>query len=250
MADMTGQGGSAYPPGGNPGQPQPGAYPPPPGYPPAPPPGYPPVPPGQPAGSPPPGYPAAPGYPTAPGYPAAPPAGYPAAPGYPPAGYPPPGYPPGYPAPGYPPPAPPKKSRVGLIVGIVAAVLVVLLAAGGTAIYLFVRSVSGPGDALQDWFAAAKRGDASGVIELTCATFKDDIDIDELEEDLTAEQWDTLEVNVTGVSISNGDSAVVDFTMTYVDNGRPGSDDLTFSVVKEGGDWKVCGPVDEERPIP
>ncbi|MFI5956845.1 hypothetical protein [Cryptosporangium sp. NPDC051539] len=67
------------------------------------------------------GYPGAPtsGYPTS-GYPGAPTSGYPAA-GYQAAGYPP------QPAYGYPPVPPPKKSNTGLILGIVAGVVVLLV---------------------------------------------------------------------------------------------------------------------------
>jgi hypothetical protein len=107
--------------------------------------------------------------------------------------------------------------------------VVVLLAAGGTAIYLFVRSVGAPGQALEDWFAAAKRGDAAGVVELTCAEFAGDVDLEDLEDDLTADQWDTLEVDVTGVTVTDGAAAVVEFTLNYVEDGRVGSEDLRVS---------------------
>ncbi|WP_344654205.1 hypothetical protein [Cryptosporangium japonicum] len=112
------------------GQPaQPGPLPP--GYPNAPTSGYPPGAPtsGYP-GAPTSGYPGAPtsGYPGAPtsGYPGVPTSGYPGAPtsGYPAAGYPAGGYG------GYPPVPPPKKSRTGLILGIVAGVVVLLVIAG------------------------------------------------------------------------------------------------------------------------
>ncbi|MFG1923550.1 hypothetical protein [Cryptosporangium sp. NPDC048952] len=126
---------------GNPPQPTPL----PPGHPGTPTPGYP--------GSPAPGYPGSPGYPGAPtsgypgaptsGYPGAPTSGYPGAPtsGYPgaptsgyPQGAPTSGYPAaGYQAPGYggyPPVPPPKKSRTGLILGIVAGVVVLMVIVG------------------------------------------------------------------------------------------------------------------------
>ncbi|GAA3390844.1 hypothetical protein [Cryptosporangium minutisporangium] len=100
------------------------------GYPGAPTSGYP--------GAPTSGYPGAPtsGYPGAPtsGYPGAPTSGYPGAPtsGYPAADYGSPGY-----GGGYPPVPPPKKSKTGLILGIVAGVVVLLVIVGSLGVWAF-----------------------------------------------------------------------------------------------------------------
>ncbi len=115
------------PPGAYPGPPNPG-YAPGPGYPPGA--GYPPNP----------GYPPSPGYPSGPGNP--PGAGYPPNPGYP-SGWPRAGAPPfaGYQYPGMGAPAP-KRSRLGLIVTVVVAVVAVGCLGAGTAVFFLVRNVS------------------------------------------------------------------------------------------------------------
>jgi hypothetical protein len=42
-----------------------------------------------------------------------------------------------------------------------------------------------------------------------------------------------------------GDSAVATIDLAFTDNGTPRNETVKFSVVKEGGDWKVCGPAEE-----
>ncbi len=176
----SGSGGNPVDPPGEPQQPpQPAPYPPPPPAPPSEPPpyqppSYQPAPPA-PAYQPPP--PAPPPPAPAPPYqpPSAPPAygappGYGAAPAYgaPPAYAPPqqqqqqpyygpPAMPPGF----APPPARGGRSRTLMIVGIVAAVLVVVLAAGAFLANASLSSTYSPGKAVSDYFAAQTRGDSA-----------------------------------------------------------------------------------------
>ncbi len=197
------------PPGGYPGQPMPpGAYPPP-----TPPATYPP--PQQPPAYPPPPYPTAP-----PGYPG--------------------GAPPTYPPPGqYPVPAPPPRRNPALIIGIIVAVVVLLGAGAGVLLYLRA-SADTPRTAVNAWFNALKDRNVDAARNLTCARYANDFN----EVDLNDEEIRTVSWNITGMTES-GDSAVATIDLSYSDNGTNRNETVKFSVVKEGGDWKVCGPADE-----
>jgi hypothetical protein len=214
---------------------QPPAFqPPPPPYPPPPAASYPPPPggyPGQPAS--PSGYPP----PTPPGTyppPPQPPAYPPSPPGYPG------GVPPTYPPPGqYPVPTPPPRRNLGLIIGIIVGV--VILVAAGVGVFLYLRIASDtPRNAVNAWFTALKDQDVEKVRNLTCARYSNDFN----EVDLNDEEVRTVTWNITGLTES-GDSAVATIDLAFTDNGTPRNETVKFSVVKEGGDWKVCGPAEE-----
>ena len=202
------------PPGGFPGQPvpQPGGYPP---------------------ASPPAGYP--PAAPPFPGQPAA----YPAAPA--PPGYP--GMPPTYPPPGqYPVPTPPPRRNLALIIGIIAAVVMVIVIGAGVGVFLYVRSADSPKTAVNAWFSALKDRDVDAVKQKTCAQYAGDVDAGDLnDEEVTTVTW-----NITNVT-QNGDSAVATIELSYVDQGETRHETVRFSVLKENGDWKVCGPAAEQN---
>ncbi|MBX6750638.1 MAG: hypothetical protein IRY85_13375 [Micromonosporaceae bacterium] len=214
--------------------PAPSAYPAPPvGYPTAVPPGY--TGPGQPS----PGY-AAPGY-GSPGQPAPPypyPGQHPAAGPYGPPAYP--GTPPAYASypGGWPPPGPPAgRGRLGLIIGVVAAVVVLL--AGGLTVVLLAWSANAPRAALEDWFEAAKSGDMAQLRSLTCAQY-------------AQAEFDRAEL--TGITWEIHDVEQIDDTLaTATVSVRSREDDSIeevlvlkqqWAIVKEDGAWKVCGPVE------
>lgn len=193
--------------------PAPSAYP-------APPVGYPSVAPAEyPAAGPPPGYAPAPPYP------------YPSQPAYGPP--PPPGAPPTYPGyPGWPPPGPPpSRGRLGLIVGIVAAVVVLL--AGGLTVVLLAWSANSPRASLENWFEAARAGDIAEVRSLTCAQYAEEEFDPEL---LTGLTWEIHDIEQVDARLAE---ATVTVRTTW---------DVTverWAIVKEDGAWKVCGPVEQ-----
>ncbi len=188
------------------------------------------------------GYPPPPGYPQQAGYPQGQP-GYPQGqPGYPTGqpGYPTP-QPPGYPAPGgYPgaPTPPPKKSKTGLIIGIVVAAL--LLAGGGIAAYLLLKPKS-PAEVLEDYIIAIGQHDAATMVELSCGAFL------EQSRQLAADptKFDGAPTNarvVESSTVENGDSATVTFTVSYVrSDGTPRTDPGQKAFLQKiDGEWKVC----------
>jgi len=130
---------------------------------------------------------------------------------------------------------PPKKSRVGLIIGIIAAVVVLCAALGGVGIYLFARTVKGPADVVNAWFTAGFSGDEAKLKSLTCAAERGDISIDESDNTVSSPTW-----KVTAVNITN-DTATVTVDITYTEDGQQHTDVVKLNMVKEGGDWKVCG---------
>jgi Protein interacting with poly(A)-binding protein len=186
----------------------------------------------------PPGY-APPAYPS-PGQPA--PYAYPGQPSAPSA-YGPPAYPgapaeyPGY-AGGWPPAGPPPgRGRVGLIIGIIAAVLV--LVAGGLTVALLAWSANAPRAALEDWFEAAHAGDEARLRSLTCAQYAQR-EFDRTE--LLGIRWEIHEVNqiddtlaTATVSVRSPDDDSIEGVLVLNEQ---------WAIVKEDGAWKVCGPVE------
>jgi hypothetical protein len=173
-----------------------------------------------------------------PGY--APPAqpGYPGAsyPGQAPAAYPPSTYPggpsqypghPGYPG-GWPPPGR-TRGRLGLMIGVVAAVVVLL--AGGITIALLVMATNSPRASLEGWFEAARSGDITELRSLTCAQYAH-ADFDPV---LLADVlWEIHEIRRI-------DDTLVEATLTVHSAGGVSTE--RWAIVKEDGAWKVCGPV-------
>jgi len=173
---------------------------------------------------------APPGYTAPPEYPASP---YPyPAPAYAPSTYP--GAPPeyaGHPG-GWPPPGPPPtRARLGLIIGVVAAVVVLL--AGGFTIALLVVATNSPRASLEGWFEAARSGDITELRSLTCAQYA------EVEFDpglLAGIMWEIHDIKQV-------DETLAEATLTV----RTAGDESTerWAIVKEDGLWKVCGPVEQ-----
>ncbi len=156
---------------------------------------------------------------------------------------PPPGVPPHYPPPGqYPVPAPAPKRRLGLIIGILAAVAVVLVAIAGVVVYTQLVADT-PRGAVNAWFDALKERDIDGVRALTCAEFASEVAEVDFSEAITTVSWD-----VTAVNEVNSDSATATIDISYTERGQTERETVTFSVVKENGDWKVCGPAEQSVP--
>jgi hypothetical protein len=154
--------------------------------------------------------------------------------------------PPQYPAPGqYPVPGPAPKKRLGLIIGIIAAVVLVLIAIAGVVVYNVYTGLGSdtPRSAANEWFTALKRQDIDRVRALTCAQFRDDIDDANLRDDeVTSVTW-----NIVAINEIDGEKAVATIDISYMDNGESRSDTVKYSIIKEDGDWKVCGPADEPQ---
>jgi uncharacterized membrane protein len=156
----------------------------------------------------------------------------------------PPGVPLQYPPPGqYPVPAPAPKKRLALIIGIVAAVVVVLVAIAGVVVYTQLVADT-PRGAVNAWFDALKERDIDGVRALTCAEFASEVEQSDLEsEEITTVSWE-----VTAVNEVNNDLATATIDISYTERGQTERETVTFSVVKENGDWKVCGPAEQSVP--
>ena len=179
-------------------------------------------------------------YPPAPAQPPVPP--YPGQ-AYSPPGVPvpPPGYggmPPQYQVPGqYPVPVPAAKKRLWLIVGIVAAV--VLIGIAGFAVY--TRLAPGtPRDAVNTWFEALKDRDINALRATTCTQYQDEVN----DANLDDEEIRTVTWNITAIDDIDAESATATIEISFTENGDPQRETLHYSVVKENGDWKVCGPTD------
>jgi hypothetical protein len=245
FSDTGGGSGSNGNPVGPPGQqqpqaPQPAPYPPPPQYgapPQTPYPAPPPAPPAQPAPyQPPPAY--------AP--PSAPPAYAPPAP----QGYygPPPVQQPGF----APPPARAGGSRTLMIVGIVAAFLIVVLAAGAFLANASLSSTYSPGRAVSDYFAAQSRGD-SGYMWANANYLKGDGAQDTLFDRSAVAAMAGVKENqaVSGVSVTSTtqlDSSTDKVAVSMKWNGNQVSE--TYTVHKDTSrahfvfynDWKIDIP--------
>jgi hypothetical protein len=143
---------------------------------------------------------------------------------------------PAYPPGAYPPPAP--KNRTRWIVGI--AVGLVVLLAGAVGAYLVLRPDDSPRSAFDNWWAAVQDGDIRQVRALTCAEYAaDGIDLNDIDtEELRSAAW-----AVTEVDQIDDDTAEVTFTVSFSSDGQPMSAQMRWSVVRERGSWKLCGPV-------
>jgi hypothetical protein len=154
----------------------------------------------------------------------------------------PPGYgavPPQYPTPvQHPVPGPGPKKHLGLIVGIVAAV--VLVAIAGVVVYTRLAADT-PRGAVNAWFDAVKDRNVNDLRALTCAQYAAEIEATDFDdEEVTSVTW-----NITAVNEIDDNSAIATIDLTYMDSGETERETVRFSVVKENGDWKVCGPADE-----
>jgi hypothetical protein len=136
------------------------------------------------------------------------------------------------------PPSPKKKT--GLIIGLIAAAAVILLAACAIGTFVLVRAISGgsPETAVNDYFSAYRDADFDKAMDATCAIDRENIDENEWREEVS--QIEQLEWDVVSVDES-GDEATVRTRVSVTFQGETDTQTLPVPVVKEDGDWKVCG---------
>ncbi len=120
---------------------------------------------------------------------------------------------------------------MALFAGAAAVVLVSAVAAG---VVLFRRSAPGPGDAVEAWLSAAEAGDGERLRLLSCASAADPTAFDD-------ERRASIDWAITDQSVDASDAATVTAAVTYTVEGYPQQDTWTFTVVREGDDWRFCG---------
>ncbi len=175
-------------------------------------------------------------------------------PGYDPYGQQQPGY--GQPAgygqqqPGYGgfPPAPPqqKKTNVGLIIGLVAGGLVLLLCVGCGIFYYLGSNTSSPTASVEGFLDAAKDQDSSAAQDFLCKKLLDAGDTNGLGGDNFGEDHDvSMDLSYSNVREVSNDgsnaevSADVSATFTVDGQSQDSSGTWTFELVNESG-WKIC----------
>jgi hypothetical protein len=140
----------------------------------------------------------------------------------------------------YPGPGSSPKKRLGLIIGISAAVVLVLIGVVGAVVYTRLTADT-PRRAVDAWFGALKAGDVDEVRARTCTQFRNDINAQDLEdEEVSSVVWD-----ITGLNQQTDNTATATIHITFTDNGEQRSETLDYAVVKEDGEWKVCGPAED-----
>lgn len=145
----------------------------------------------------------------------------------------------------YPPAPPPKKSNTLRIVLIVVGAVLVVCCAGGIVggVFLFrgVVKATGPArDATDQFVTDLQQGDTAGAYALLCDSTRAAFTPDRFAQGVASQpkivSHKTGGVNVT--SGSGGSTAVVTMKLTL----QTGFvDEHTFPLVKEDGQWKVCG---------
>jgi hypothetical protein len=117
---------------------------------------------------------------------------------------------------------------------------VVLLAACAVGTYVIIRAVSGgsPENAVDDYFSAYRDADFDKAMDVTCAIDRENIDENEWREEVS--QIEELEWDVVSVD-ERGDEATVRTRISVTFQGQTDTQTLPVPVVKEDGDWKVCG---------
>jgi hypothetical protein len=143
------------------------------------------------------------------------------------------GYPPQHPQPGYPPVAPRKSStsKVLLLVGGALALLVCL--GGGFLLLIGVLLASDPSDVTEQYLTAFQARDLAGAQEHLCANHDDDLaDMPQGTESL--DSWRLVSETMSG------STATVVMAVTISEDGRQGTDNISFNLVMEGSDWKIC----------
>jgi ketosteroid isomerase-like protein len=164
----------------------------------------------------------------------------------PPPGYgqqPPPGYPPQQPY-GYGPP-PPKKSRTGLVIGVIAGVVVL---AGGAIAAFLVFSGGGAKSAAEEYAAAVSARDESKYMSMLCPEIRSEVQksLDAATKDPRAkEELEKIKQNSkTNVSVKNvtesGDSADVIFHIDGNLGDQKVNQDVTYTFKKSGDAWQLC----------
>jgi hypothetical protein len=177
-----------------------------------------------------------PGYPDPYGQPSGPPSGY----GSPPVGYGGAGYPPAGMPPAFPPPPAPRKSRTGLVIGLVAGVLVLLLCGGGALYYVIAGG--GSTTAVVEGFLkeAFTNRDLDAAKQYVCAK-----ETGNMQRDFPYPDQAKISVSWSKIreTENNGSNAEVAVDMAVKAELSGQSTEVkatwTFQLVNEGG-WKVC----------
>ncbi len=169
------------------------------------------------------------------------PAQPPPAPGVPPGAgpwQPPPG-PPGAPVPGWPGQPPAKKSHtLRNVLVVVGAVVLLGIAAVVVAVVFFVKAVTGPADATNDYLAALKANKTSEAYSHLCRSLQDEIGSEEFVGIIRKERernGPIVSYNVHSTEIVNGRGRT-----EYTLKRRRASSDIQAGLVKEDGEWKLC----------
>ena len=184
------------------------------------------------------GSPAQPPYtPPPPAYPQ--PGGYAAdQPGYPQPGYPQPGgySQPGYPQAGYPQPGYPqqKKTRVGLIIGIIVLVLLLI----GAAVFAYNQLSSSPQKTAQAYCTALTHNDAQGLYNTLSSASQASTSVSKIQQGLQA--LTLLVGGVTNCTVNsttqNGSTATANVTLTP---GRGAAQSTDIHLIDENNQWKI-----------
>lgn len=160
-------------------------------------------------------------------------------PAYPPSSsFPPPVY--GYP--GYPPPKKTNTTKIVLII-VGAVLLFCLLGAGGIGYFgykVYSDNVAPARNVAVTFVKDLRDGDLTAAYDLLCRDARDAYSVTEFTTIVGAgEPIATYDVTGTSIASTNGKTtATVTMTLT-TGTGRRADHD--FRVVKENGDWKVCG---------
>ncbi|WP_020525488.1 Rv0361 family membrane protein [Catelliglobosispora koreensis] len=125
-------------------------------------------------------------------------------------------------------------SKIWLIAAAVAAVaFVVCLACGIFAYQKWFKADAE--DVAATYLAAVKDKDAAEMREHTCASKRDEID----EQDMKDDEDRLLDWKILSTK-EHDSSANVTAEITATDNGKTRTSNVTITLVKEDGDWKVC----------
>lgn len=125
-----------------------------------------------------------------------------------------------------------KSQKTWLIAGIVATVVLVCCCAAGIAGSVWWFN-PGPERVTNQYFSAIQDKDAGKVRELTCAARRGNLNLPDDDEELVS--WEITDVS------ESGDKATVKAHAVVTDDGERESGSVTVTLVKEDGDWLVCG---------
>lgn len=149
---------------------------------------------------------------------------------------------PGYPPPGYGVPGqqPPKKKHTGLIVGLAVGIPLVLIALVVLAVVLLVGSATGPADSTNEFLKALEDGNQSALEAASCSDLVSSGELASLQaqlDQLEPTRGTLSSYNITSSSFENNVGSASG-TITFT---KGVTNDVEFSLVQEGGKWKVCG---------
>jgi hypothetical protein len=125
-----------------------------------------------------------------------------------------------------------KSQKTWLIGGIVGAVVLICCCAAGIAGSVWWFN-PGPERVTNQYFNALQDKDADKVRDLTCAARRGSLDLPDSNEELVS--WEVTSTN------ESGDTATVLAHAVVSNDGEPQSGNVTITLVKEDGDWLVCG---------